>query len=168
MSLCWVRGQLRKPLLWDTTKLTESNWDLKIARPLEVWFALAVSVGRLRSEHIAHNPLHARSYIMWFHVLHACHSFSQSINFESMLMAEWYWQKEINYDLVVLCALPRGNKHEVPPHPLKVSSHNYVLHLQIGYKWVSFGMITREMHIWPPVRGPHLASPAAIKKHLIW
>ena len=34
------------------------NVGLKIVRLPDVWLALAVSLGRMRSEHIAHNPLH--------------------------------------------------------------------------------------------------------------
>lgn len=40
------------------------NVGLKIARSLDVWLALAVSFGRLRSEHIAHNLLHMQSHII--------------------------------------------------------------------------------------------------------
>lgn len=52
-SLCCGRHRVPSP-----------NVGLKIARPLDVWLALAVSLGRLRSEHIAHNPLHMQSYII--------------------------------------------------------------------------------------------------------
>lgn len=40
-------------------------------------------------------------------------------------------------------------------------------HSRIGYKQASFGMITTEMHMWLLVKDPHLASPPAIKNHLI-
>lgn len=52
-SLCCGRHRAPSP-----------NVGLKIARPLDVRLALAVSLGRLRSEHIAHNPLHMQSYII--------------------------------------------------------------------------------------------------------
>lgn len=52
-SLCCGRHRAPSP-----------NVGLKIAWPLDVWLALAVSFGSLRSEHIAHNPLHMQSYII--------------------------------------------------------------------------------------------------------
>lgn len=93
-SLCCGRHQALSP-----------NVNLKIARPLDVWLALAVSLGRLRSEHIAHNPLHMQSYIIPFHVVTACQLFSYSFISENMLMIEWYWHKEINCYIVVFCVL---------------------------------------------------------------
>lgn len=52
-SLCCGRHRAPSP-----------NVGLKIARPVDVWLALAVSLGRLRSEHIGHNPPHMQSYMI--------------------------------------------------------------------------------------------------------
>lgn len=52
-SLCCGRHRAQSP-----------NVGLKIVKPLDVRLALAVSLGRLRSEHIAHNLLHMQRYII--------------------------------------------------------------------------------------------------------
>lgn len=76
-SLCCGRKSASSP-----------NVGLKIAKALNVWLALAVSLGSLGSEHIAHNPLQMQSFIIWLRVFTACLLLAPSITLENMWMME--------------------------------------------------------------------------------
>lgn len=104
-SLCCGRHRAPRP-----------NVGLKIERPLDVRLALSVSFGRLRSEHITHNPLHMQSYIIWFHVVTTCQLFSWSIKSESTSLMEQYWLTENKLLYLCFCVLsPKWtNKKTLP------------------------------------------------------
>lgn len=62
--LCVGFGGGSRGLCCGRRRAPSPTAGLKIARPLDVRLALTVSLGSLRSEHIAHNPLHMHGYIV--------------------------------------------------------------------------------------------------------
>ena len=134
----FVLGLMMAPaaLCCGRRRALSPNVGLKITRSLDVWLARDVSLGRLRSEYIAHNLLHMHSYIKWLPVSTACQLFSSSIKSEKMSMLERHWQKEINsYTAVFLCAVPEATNKKFPSTSLPEFSFLFTYWLQMSFIW---------------------------------